>query len=138
MEQRRNRERVRKYFNQPSRTKQHFKKECDINEIMRRFKKNTNIDFLNRFQGYLDGRFGDFSEVVDYQTALNQLRQAEDVFMALPALVRKQFDNDPARFLDFVHDPANEAELVRMGLAKQRVQEEPVKTEAKSPVPTTG
>ena len=100
-----------------SRTKQAFKQECDINHIMKKFKKVAGSEFLNQYQGYLGGQFGDFSEVVDYRTALDQINRSKAVFEALPSVLRKRFDNDPAKFLDFVQDPNNSKELVEMGLA---------------------
>jgi len=109
--------RVQKHFTQPSRTKQSFKDECDINLIMKRFKRVMNADFLQKFNGFVGGQFGDFSEVTDYRSALDQVRQAQGVFEALPAIVRKRFNNDPALFLDFCHDPKNSDELVTLGLA---------------------
>lgn len=105
------------------RTKQSFRDECDVNKIMKRFKRSAGVGFLDRYQGYLSGQFGDFSEVVDYRTALDQVRQANEVFGRLPAVVRKRFGNDPASFLDFVHDPANVGELVKMGLANAKPEE---------------
>ena len=101
------RNRVQKMFSQPSRTRQSHKQECDINEIVKRFKKVAGEDCLDRLAGYAGGQYGDFSEVVDYRTALDQISQAEASFGALPAIVRKQFDNDPAAFLDFCNDPNN-------------------------------
>nr|QJB20007.1 MAG: internal scaffolding protein [Microvirus sp.] len=110
------------------RTKQSFKQECDVNQIMKRFKRaNAGASFLDRYQGYLSGQFGDFSNVVDYRTALDQVRQANDVFDRLPAIVRKRFGNDAAAFLDFVHDPSNQGEMVKMGLANAKPE---VKKEA--------
>lgn len=111
------RPRVIKQFTKPSRTKQAFRDECDVNLIMKRFKRDCGVDFLNRFQGYVDGNFGDFSNVTDYRTALDQLVQAEEMFMMLPSSVRSEFHNDPANFLDFVADPKNEKRLVDLGLA---------------------
>ena len=92
------RNRVQKYFTEPSRTKQAFKQECDINHIMKKFKKVAGSEFLNQYQGYLGGQFGDFSEVVDYRTALDQINRSKAVFEALPSVLRKRFDNDPAKF----------------------------------------
>jgi len=122
--------RVQKSFTKPSLTKQSFKDECDINKIMQRFKKISSADFLNRYQGYLSGEFGDFSAVSDYRTALDQLSQARGVFDALPSKVRTRFGNDPAVFLDFVHDPRNAEEIVSLGLATKRapVQDAPSKS----------
>lgn len=119
--------RVQKEFKKPSRTQQSFKAECDINKIMERFKKSTGAEYLNRYQGYLSGEFGDFSEVGDYRTALEQVERARGVFMALPAKVRSQLANDPAEFLDFVQNPANSQALIDMGLANpKQVQPEKV------------
>lgn len=112
------RKRVQVFFEEPSRTKQAFKQECDINHIMKKFKKIEGVDFLSRYQGYTGGQFGDFTGVTDYRSAIEQIRSAEAVFDSLPAMVRRRFDNDPASFLDFCQNPANAGELVAMGLAK--------------------
>lgn len=117
--------RVQKMFSLPSRTKQEFKNECDINLIMKRFKKIAGADFLSRYQGIVGGQFGDFTQVTDYRTALDQVDRARSVFMALPAKVRARFENDPAKFLDFVHNPANEKEMVSLGLAVEKPVEPP-------------
>lgn len=109
--------RVQVFFTEPSRTKQEFKNECDINIIMKRFKKVAGADFLSRYAGVVSGQFGDFSTVSDYRSAIEQVERARNVFMALPAKVRSRFENDPAQFLDFVENPANAAEMVSLGLA---------------------
>lgn len=126
------RKRVTKEFSLPSRTKQSHKDECDINLIMKRFKKVMNEDYLDKFNGFVGGSFGDFSNVVDYRSAIDQVRQAEAVFGALPSIVRKQFDNDPASFLDFCHDPRNLDELVKLGLATKRPPLEDVASQSDS------
>jgi hypothetical protein len=36
--------------------------------------------------------------------------------MALPADVRARFENDPANLLDFMVNPANNAECIKLGL----------------------
>ena len=72
---------------------------------MKKFKKVAGSEFLNQYQGYLGGQFGDFSEVVDYRTALDQINRSKAVFEALPSVLRKRFDNDPAKFLDLFKIP---------------------------------
>lgn len=111
------RKRVQKVFTDQSRTKQAFKRECDVNHIVKRFKVNLGVDFLDRYQGALGGHFGDFTQVCDYRSALDRVMRADEVFMALPAKVRSRFQNDPALFLEFVEDPKNAQELVELGLA---------------------
>lgn len=112
--------RLVKSFQKPSRTKQSFRDECDINKIMKRFKNVMGADYLSRYQGYLNGQYGDFSNVTDYRSAIDQVSQARAVFEALPSKVRSRFENDPAQFLDFVHNPMNHDELVNLGLATKR------------------
>lgn len=85
----------------PSRTKQSFKNETDINLIMARYVKTGQLPALVK----QNPKYGDFSTVPDYQTALDTVMRAEEAFAALPAKVRKACDNDPAVFLDRVTDP---------------------------------
>lgn len=115
--------RVQVFFDEPSMTKQSFQEECDVNEIMRRFVRAGDPNVLNRLQAYSGGVYGDFSGVTDYRSALDQIRRADEVFMALPAKVRAEFQNDAARFLDFCQEPRNLDRLRELGLAKPKVEQ---------------
>lgn len=119
--------RVMYHFDDPSLTRQEFKDECDLAKIIARFSSTPEgLEQLQMAQGFVQSRFEDVSDIPDYQTALMQVKAADEAFMRLPALVRTRFDNDPALFLDFVDDPKNFEELRTMGLVKPKV-EEPVK-----------
>jgi len=109
-----------KLFTEESRTKQAFKDECDINKIVARYKKQTGIDLAQQFAPFTGGEFGDFSDVVDYHTAMDRIIQAEANFEALPAILRKRFGNDPGHFVDFMTNPENADEIVKMGLGTKR------------------
>lgn len=99
-------------FRKPSRTKQAFKDECDVNTIMSRFEKTALLEHVNRYEG----RYGDFTGTPQsFHDALNQVVAAREMFMTLPAKVRREFDNDPAAFVDFV-GTAGEDELRAKGL----------------------
>lgn len=101
---------------EPSLTNQHFRKDADINEIMRRF-------------GVTDGavppaamdpqHFGDFTDAVDFREALDRTRAAQQTFDALPASLRNRFGNDPVDLWRFVNDPKNWDEAVTLGLLKR-------------------
>ena len=93
---------------------QHFKDECDINNILRQF----NITGLLP-QTPLSPQYGDFSGVGDYHTALNQIISAEDQFMSLPAQLRARFENDPAQLIEFLNKPENYDEAVNLGLVEK-------------------
>lgn len=96
----------------PSRTKQAFKDECDINNILRKYEKTG---LLTHVAAY-NGRYEELPDPIDYQEALHQLRDAEAAFMSLPSRLRRDFDNDPAAFLSFVSSASAE-QLVELGLA---------------------
>jgi phage internal scaffolding protein len=90
---------------------QHHKDECDINNILRQF----NITGLLP-ESALSPRYGDFSGIGDYHSALNSVHAAEAEFMALPAQIRSRFDNDPANLIDFLDNPNNINEAIALGL----------------------
>lgn len=98
-------------FVRPSRCKQEFKEEVNINTIVRRFGLDGKLP-----QGVRMPTYGDFSQVGDFRTALEAIRSAEASFMALPARVRARFENDPAQFVAFCSDKANLSEARELGL----------------------
>lgn len=116
---RKNRDCSKKCFEKPSLTQQQFKYDVDINNIIKRFKNVHGIDYLKSVHGFIGGgQFGDFSDVPDYRTAIERVRQGEHVFMQLPAQLRNEFGNDAASFLDFCSNPSNLPRLRELGLAK--------------------
>lgn len=101
----------------PSRTKQEFKDQCDINNIIKAFKITGQITHISAQAA--KGAYMDLPDEVDFQTSLNVIRQAEESFATLPAAIRDRFGNDPAAFLAFMSDPKNREEADRLGLLKK-------------------
>lgn len=97
----------------PSLTQQNFQKECDINNIMRRFNKTGVLSHENPAKpGY-----GDFTGFDDYHSSMNKILEAQDSFMTVDATIRARFHNDPGEFLEFTTNPDNAEELIKLGLA---------------------
>ena len=96
-------------------THQSFKEECDINTIMRRFAVTGELPDNVRVPQYQE-----FDGVFDFQTAMNLVRTSQEAFEAMPATVRDRFNNDPARFMDFVNDADNYDEALKMGIVNPR------------------
>jgi len=111
-------------FTSPTRTKQSFRDECDINNIVKRFNVTGQLPV-----GSVQPQYGDFSGITDYQSALNAVMAAQDSFLALPAKLRARFDNDPALFVEFASDEANRDEMKALGL----LHEETVQAVVTSP-----
>lgn len=101
-------------FDEASRTQQHFKDECDIDRIL---KKYSETGFLvNPLEPRRPAKWGDFSSVADYQASMNRLVQVQEAFDALPSRVRERFRNDPMQMLAFLEDSANKDEAIKLGL----------------------
>lgn len=97
-------------------TQQHFQDECDINFIISRYKKTGYlVDPL--LQPSAVPSYADFSELPSYLDAQITIAKANEAFEALPALVRKRFNNNPAEFVDFCSDEENKEEMYKLGLA---------------------
>lgn len=92
-------------------TQQHQKDAVNVNSIMQKYR----VTGLAR-QRATPLQFGDYSNAVDYHTALNNVQLANEMFMMLPAQLRGRFQNDPGKFLDYYNDPSNTVELVNMGV----------------------
>ena len=119
---------------EPSLTEQSHARECDINNIMKRYENDGLLTHVNTFQG----DYGDFTEVQDYHTSMNQILMADEMFMSLPAKIREKFGNDAAKFLMFADDPENEDEMRDMGLLPELVDPNPGGADATDPSPSRG
>lgn len=102
--------------NQESRslTQQQFKKDTDINNIVKKYRKTGVVDALNKKQPH----FGDYSDLPEFQTLQNTITAVNGAFSRLPAETRNQFNNNPQEALDFLADPKNKEQAEKLGLTK--------------------
>ena len=98
----------------PSRAVQSQKDDADINVIVGRFGIGATLPVSPKIPSY-----GDFTEVKDYQTALEAIRSAESDFLELPARVREVFDNSPQKLLEAATSEAGRELLVKAGLVPE-------------------
>jgi phage internal scaffolding protein len=103
---------------EPTLAQQHYKDECDINTILEKFNVTGMLP-----QSPLSPRYGDFTGISDYHTALNRVFAAQDEFDALPAQIRARFQNDPAQLIEFLQDEANRPEAESLGLVEKAAAE---------------
>lgn len=103
--------------------KQEFRKDSDINHVMRNYPGNSPLPRVEP-----QGVFADVSGVGSMAEVLRQGDAAREAFMKLPAKVRARFDNDAYAFLEFLGDDKNYDEAVTLGLIEK-------KEEPKAPTP---
>lgn len=104
-----------------TRTKQAFKKECDINFIVSQYERTGEFPYVNP----AEQAFGDVTGL-EFRAMVDTVNAAKDAFAALPAEIRTRFGNDPREFVDFCSDEQNKDELVRLGLAAKPSVEDPL------------
>jgi len=108
-----------------SRTKASFAKDADINNIMSRYQKTGVLVDPLRINPNRRPNFGDFSDICDLASMISRIRDVETSFRVLPASVREKFDNEPAKLLDFIADPANLKEAIELQLLPASMMPEP-------------
>lgn len=117
--------------NSPSRTKQEFAKDADINNIVKKFIKTGQLPptaLAQQKQAYAD-----YSEIGSFHESFNQILGAREMFQQLPVEIRNRFQNDPGQLLDFVADPANETEARELGLLNLTETPEPAPEPPQAP-----
>lgn len=122
-----------------SMTKQSEMDACDIHNILKQYSPAGLQQLIA--ENTARGQYADLPDEVDFQQALNTVLEAEQAFASLPAKVRERFHNRPAEFLEFIADPSNQDEAIKLGLATdsrplpEKVQKVEVVNPAKKPAP---
>lgn len=98
--------------NEPSKTDQQWKKDCDVNEVMKKFKRTGQITHLAKKQGH----FSDISEIPDLLAATKHINDAMELFSELDSATRKKFNNNPTELYEFLMDSKNDEEAIKLGL----------------------
>lgn len=99
---------------EPSKTQQQFAEAADINNIMKKH-------FPKGMHQIPDAQkvYADFSSIPDFQGMQDQLIRLESTFMSLDPKIRQRFQNTPQLLVDFLNDPENKDEAVKLGLMKK-------------------
>lgn len=105
---------------------QSHKSEVDINVIIRKH----GMDMIQK-TALLNAPNMQWDDVTgnDFQEAMFKVTKAQETFDQLPSELRKKFDFNPAKFLDFVQNPDNKEKMVEYGLANAPVPEPVQKVE---------
>jgi len=100
------------------RAKPEFRDDCDINKILARYRTTGQLPASARSQA---SRYGDFSQIPDFMEMQERVLAATDMFMALPARIRKEFDNDPGLFLASAETKEGQERMEKLGLIQKPI-----------------
>lgn len=117
-----------------SKTLQQFKDEADINVLLARFSATGSYydPATVSASTMRSPQYGDYSDLPTYQEAQQIVLESEALFDALPSALRDRFGNDPANLLDFINNPDNVDEAIKLGILSKT---DPVVEESVNPVP---
>lgn len=93
-------------------TKQAFKAECDINNILKQYQRTGIISHVQNARP----TYTDLPSDLDYQQSMNTLIAAQQAFDGLPSKVRDRFGNDPLQLLRALQDPDQADYLREVGI----------------------
>lgn len=93
-------------------TKQEGKAAADINNILANFKRTGDLGAIMQ----KEPQYGDFSEAVEYDRALELVRRTQEAFATWPSGLREAAANDPAMALSMLADEGGRAVLEKLGL----------------------
>lgn len=91
-------------------TEQSHSKSCDISYLVESYKRRG-LPFV-----ITDDVFKDFTELPDYQTALNTVREIDSLFMRFDAKIREEFGHDPSKLMSAIEDPGQRDRLIELGI----------------------
>lgn len=101
-----------------SMTDQSDKNYLDINNIMENYSKTGLLpQFKEKVAQYMDA-----SILPSYIEAHSQIREAKELFEAIPSPIRKLMDNNPANLEPFLKDPENKDILIKYGVLEKKEQ----------------
>ena len=100
-----------------SMTQQHFKDECDINNILKSYRGKIPASEEPAF--FMD------CTVNDLQSAYSIAEDIGSRFDSLDSEVRAKFNNNPLELLEFVHNADNQTAAIELGLLPKPTPVEP-------------
>lgn len=92
---------------------QNHKDKVDVNKIIA--KNAGNMELIAKTAQMANFQYDDVTNN-NFEEMMNQMIHAKETFNQVPSKIRSQFGNDPAKFMDFVHNKDNKDQLIEWGL----------------------
>jgi phage internal scaffolding protein len=115
---------------EPTLAQQQFKDETDINNILKMFNVTGQLPIHP-----VSPKYGDFTGIGDYKTALDRVIAVDEEFMNLPADLRARFNNDASELIEFLDNEENRLEAEKLGLLEPKQDLTAPTVEEQTPTP---
>lgn len=118
----------------PGLTEQSHKDSCDIHFILKKSEKTGILEHVNAHKG----TYGDMPTGDEFHNHMNIIANAETLFETIPAKIRNEFENSPAKFLDFIQNPDNREKMEEIGFDSSHLPPKKVTPVTKTQVENSG
>lgn len=105
------------HFNKPTICEQRLGHDLDMNAIVNRYNQGV---YSPTPIVASQPKFASVFKPNMYEDSLAYVREVQNEFNALPSDIRRKFDNDPNKMLNFVKDDKNIEEAYKLGLLDQQ------------------
>lgn len=101
------------------RVKREFKDVVDVNNIVNRYVKHGVMPELRK-----SGMYADVSKYGDYAECLAKVEKGNELFSSLPSEIRNRFNGNPQEMIDFLNNPENREEMIKLGFLDKKARKE--------------
>jgi len=101
-------------------TEQHHGETVKIHNILRQYQNTGFVSHTSKHEPM----YADMVDAPNFYEAQCILAQTSSMFQEVPAKLRKQFDNDPGKYLEFIQNPENKAEMEELGIDSSHIPED--------------
>ena len=100
-------------------TEQTHLKDVKIQNVLRKAKKQGIVTHVAKYAG----TYSDMIDAPSFHEAQNAIASATSMFETVPAEIRKHFDNDPSKYLEFMQNPENYDAIEELGFDNSHLPE---------------
>lgn len=119
-------------------TEQAHASDVKIQNIMKKYERTGIIEHNAQY----GGEYANMVGALDFAEAQRVIADANSMFESVPATIRRDFDNNPAKFVDFMMNEKNREAIQDYGFQTDHLPEAPEQPlgepQAEPPTPPTG
>lgn len=112
-----------------SKTQQHFKDACDINNIARSIEATGSTAHVKQARE----RYGDFTDIMDTALNFDKAVKAQNLFEQVPAELRRKVGHSIPGLFEFISKPENREECIKWGIFDKPAAESKADGSMKTP-----
>lgn len=99
-------------------TEQCHAEHVKIQNIIASYRETGIVTHLAKWQG----KYMDLPGTFDFKQAQDLIAEAGEMFLSVPSHIREQFENNPAKFVEFMQNPENIEKMEELGFTADHLE----------------